>query len=236
MWQNLNWRKWRLLLKLDPDKRISGTSLERLLKQIIFQPSVDGVIIGGTQNITSENTEDLIDLVRETDYSGPLIQEISEITAISLNVNGYLLPIVLNTGSRDWFIGKHLEAVKKFGHLIDWSEILPEAYLICNPRCAAAELTEVIPPSLDDLIAYLDLVEEVYRLPIVYLEYSGIYGNVDWLKAIKERCRQTHLFYGGGIKSLAQAEEMMAVADTVILGNIIYDDPEGTLKILESII
>ncbi len=56
MWSSVNWRAWKLLIKLDPDKNIAGA----LLKEIILQPAVDGVIVGGTQNITGENTEDLI--------------------------------------------------------------------------------------------------------------------------------------------------------------------------------
>jgi len=231
VWPNDNWRKWRLIIKLDPDKEVDGKWLGR----IISQPAVDGVIVGGTQNITRENTNALIHLVRETGYAGPLIQEISELEAVSLNVDGYLLPVVLNTGEREWLIGKHLEAVKKFGDIIDWSQILPEAYIICNPGCAAAKLTRARQPSLDDLMAYLVLAEEVYRLPIVYLEYSGLYGNVEWIKAIKERRFKTHLFYGGGIKSVSQAEEMLAVADTIIMGNIIYENPKKALKMLENI-
>jgi len=173
--------------------------------------------------------------VRETGYTGPLIQEISSLEAVSLNVDGYLLPVVLNTRERDWFIGKHLEAVKLYGHLIDWSKILPEAYVICNPRCAAAKLTRAIPPTFEDLLAYLALAEEVYRLPVFYLEYSGVYGNPEWVRAIKERSTKLHVFYGGGIKSLAQAEEMMAAGDTVILGNIIYENHQEAVKILENL-
>ncbi|MEL7563783.1 MAG: heptaprenylglyceryl phosphate synthase [Dehalobacterium sp.] len=232
MWQNSNWRNWDLIIKLDPDKKIPS----ELLEQIIFSPSVDGVFVGGTQNITRRNTEDLIWQVKNTGYSGPLIQEISELEAVSFNVDGYLLPVVLNTRERDWFIGKHLEAVKAFGHIIDWSLILPEAYVICNPHCAAAQRTQAIAPSLDDLMAYLTLVEEVYCLPIIYLEYSGIYGNADWLKAIREQQPKTQVFYGGGIRSFLQAEEMMSLADTVVLGNIVYENPKETIEILEKLL
>lgn len=231
MWQSSSWRKWKLIIKLDPDKKIRG----ELLEQITSFSCVDGVIVGGTQNITRNNTEDLIELVKNTGYAGPLVQEISELKAVSLKVDGYLLPVVLNTGERDWFIGKHLEAVKVCGHIIDWPQILPLAYVICNPQCAAAHLTQAIPLSLDDLIAYLTLVEEVYRLPIIYLEYSGIYGNAEWLKAIKEQQGKTQVFYGGGIRSLSQAEEMMSLADTVVIGNIIYEKPKETIEIFEKL-
>jgi len=231
MWQSSGWRNWKLIIKLDPDKKIPS----ELLEQIVFSPCMDGIFVGGTQNITKKNTEDLIRQVKSTGYTGPLIQEISELEAVSLNVDGYMLPIVLNTRERDWFMGKHLEAVKAFGHIIDWSLILPEAYIICNPQCAAAQLTQAITPSLDDLIAYLTLVDEVYRLPIIYLEYSGIYGNAQWVKAIKEQQPKAQVYYGGGIRSISQAEEMMSLADTVVLGNIVYEKPEETIEILEKL-
>lgn len=228
MWQRIHWRKWRLIIKLDPDKTVEST----LLKKIITKPCIDAILVGGTQNITKKNTEDLIRTVKSTGYTGPLIQEISALEAVSFHVDGYLLPVVLNTGQRDWFIGKHVEAVKTFGHLIDWSQVLPEAYVICNPQCAAAQLTQAIPPALDDLTAYLTLVEEVYRLPILYVEYSGVYGNPDWVQTIKEGRRSVHIFYGGGIENVRQAKEMMAAADTIILGNVIYEKPENLLDIM----
>ena len=229
MWQDINWRDWRLLIKLDPDKRINA----RLLEQIVFQPVVDGVIVGGTQNITKGNTEDLVNIIRDTGYSRPLVQEISQMEAISTDVDGYLLPVVLNTANRDWFIGKHLEAVKKFVHLIDWSQILPEAYVICNPQCAAAQLTQTISPSFADLEAYFTLVEK-YTACLCFTWSIAEFMKWEWLKG-KERRLKTHIFYGGWIKNLTQAVEMMDIADTIVLGKVVYENPNGLVQILKNL-
>ncbi|MCR6545615.1 heptaprenylglyceryl phosphate synthase [Dehalobacterium formicoaceticum] len=229
MWQDVNWRDWGIILKLDPDKKIR----EDILKEILSYSGIDAVIVGGTQNITRDNTEVLLQIIHDADYEGPLIQEISELQAVSVNVDGYLLPVVLNAGHRDWFIGQHLTGIKALGHLINWSQVLVEAYVICNPDSAAARRTQAIVPDREDLLAYQTLIEEVYALPILYVEYSGRYGNPDWLKALKERRKKAHIFYGGGIESVPQAEEMGSLADTIIIGNLIYRQPQKLMEILD---
>ena len=68
------------------------------------------------------------------------------------------------------------------------------------------------------------------KLPSFYIEYSGKYGDVDVVKRVSEELNETLLFYGGGIKSLAQAKEMSTYADVIIVGNIIYEDIELALE------
>ena len=50
------------------------------------------------------------------------------------------------------------------------------------------------------------------------------------VKAAKENLENTILFYGGGITSADQAQEMAKLADVVVVGNIIYDNLEEALK------
>lgn len=231
MWNKFDWTKWKVLLKLDPDKILT----KKALATITTHPGIDGMVIGGTQNITHKNTEQLVYQIREHGYRGPLIQELSRIDAVSLNVDGYFLPLVLNTSDTTWFMGKHLEAVKKYGEFIDWSKILPEAYLILNPHCAAAKLTNSVNPKLEDVLAYVTLIEELFHLPIIYLEYSGTYGNPEIVQAVVNKRKKARVFYGGGISNEKQALEMTGLADTIIIGNIIYENPENLDKILDSI-
>ncbi len=74
------------------------------------------------------------------------------------------------------------------------------------------------------------MVDKLYHLPIFYLEYSGKYGNVEEVKAIKEHLEQAQLFYGGGINDLNSAQEMAEYADTIVVGNIIYDNLKKALQ------
>ncbi len=50
------------------------------------------------------------------------------------------------------------------------------------------------------------------------------------LKNVKAELKQAKLYYGGGISNAEQAKEMAQYADTVVVGNIIYDDIKSALK------
>jgi len=89
--------------------------------------------------------------------------------------------------------------------------------------------------SKDDVIAYARLAENYFKLPIFYMEYSGTYGDKDIVAAVNEVLNETRLFYGGGITSPEQAAEMARLANTVIVGNIIYDNLKEALKTVEAV-
>ncbi|MGR5873846.1 geranylgeranylglyceryl/heptaprenylglyceryl phosphate synthase [Bacillus pacificus] len=47
--------------------------------------------------------------------------------------------------------------------------------------------------------------------------------------------KQAKLYYGGGISNAEQAKEMAQHADTVVVGNIIYDDIKAALKTVKAV-
>ena len=49
----------------------------------------------------------------------------------------------------------------------------------------------------------------MYKLPVMYIEYSGTYGNKDYVKAAADMLTETQLFYGGGIDSLEAARALL---------------------------
>ena len=112
-----------------------------------------------------------------------------------------------------------VEAIKEFGDFMDWTELVPEGYCILNPDCKAAQVTEAQTElSMDDVIAHARLAEHFFKMPIFYLEYSGMYGDPSMVRAAKQVLTKTRLFYGGGITSARQATEMAKIADTIVVG------------------
>lgn len=88
---------------------------------------------------------------------------------------------------------------------------------------------------MEDVVAYARMAENYFKLPIFYLEYSGAYGDIEIVKATAEVLNDTKLFYGGGITSVEQAKEMAAHANTVVVGNIIYEDLKAALKTVQAV-
>ena len=62
------WRKWKHITKLDPDKKINPKIIEE-----IIETGTDAIMISGTQNITKENVTDLLEILK--DYDIPKVLE-----------------------------------------------------------------------------------------------------------------------------------------------------------------
>ena len=216
--------EWRHVFKLDPNKEISDEALDSLCES-----GTDAIIIGGTDGITLENVLNLMARVRR--YTVPCILEVSTIDSVSPGFDLYFIPTVLNSSDTKWITGLHHEAVKEYGELMDWDEFLIQGYCVLNKDCKAAKLTSAKTElSEEDIAAYALMAEKMFHLPIFYLEYSGAYGDPSFVKAAKSQLSETTLFYGGGIESLEQAEEMGNYADVVVVGNIIYKDLSAALS------
>ena len=223
------WKKWRLVIKLDPDKNLPPAA-----HGILRLPAVDAVVVGGTQGINYANSFGLVDSIRRSGYRGPLVQEISTAEAVVPGVDAYFIPVVLNAADRRWLVDAHLEAIKKYGGLISLENVLAEGYLVCNPDSAAGRLTGAKGVALEDAVAYVILAEEIFGLPVFYIEYSGVFGDMDLVGAVSKAKRSIHLVYGGGIKTPGQLARAASLADTAVIGNILYEDPEQALKMVSA--
>lgn len=60
---------------------------------------------------------------------------------------------------------------------------------------------------------------------MIYVEYSGIFGDMDLLSAVKANAGKAHVVYGGGITTGERAARAGAIADTVVVGNLVYQEP-----------
>ena len=227
--KKLEYKDWRHIFKLDPAKNIEADALE-----LICESGTDAIIIGGSDNVTLDNVIDLLMRVRR--YAVPVALEVSTIEAITPGFDYYFIPSVLNSSETKWVKDLHHAATKEFGEVMNWDEIIPEGYCILNPDCKAAKLTNALHPlSEEDIMAYAEMVEHLFRFPVFYMEYSGMYGDVQTVKKVSKRLKNTQLFYGGGIQTEEQARQMATYADTIIVGNYIYDNLAEALKTVEAV-
>ena len=216
----------RHIFKLDPNRPISEQQIER-----ICQSNTDALVIGGTLGITYEDTAGLLKKVRKYGSNKIIIQEISNLDAIVPGFDYYFIPLVLNAQNPTWILEAHHKAIKKYGELINWGQVLIEGYVVLNKDSSVAKLTDSKTSlSVEDAIAYARMADKMLGLPIFYIEYSGMYGDVNLLREVKEALEGSRLFYGGGIASDKSAVEMSRFADTIVVGNLIYENFESALN------
>lgn len=224
-----NYNEWKHVFKLDPNKTISDEHLEK-----ICESGTDAIIIGGTDGVTLEGVLDLMARVRR--YSVPCILEVSSIETVTPGFDLYFIPTVLNSRDPKWIVGLHQQAVKEFGEVMDWDEIIVEGYCILNSDCKAAKVTDADTElTIEDVVAYGQMAEKLFTLPIFYLEYSGTYGDPKVVERVSKNLEQTTLFYGGGISNAEQAKEMAQHADVIVVGNVVYDNIQEALKTVHAV-
>lgn len=222
-------KNWQHVFKVDPAKNITDEVLEALCES-----GTDAIIVGGTDDVTIDGVLDLLARIRR--FTVPVALEISNTESITPGFDYYLIPTVLNSTSTTWVKDLHHEAIKAFGDVMMWDELIAEGYCILNGDCKAAKVTDAKTDlDYDDVIAYARLAENFFRLPVFYMEYSGIYGDPQLVKKVSQELQQTKLFYGGGITSIEQAVEIAEYADTVVVGNVIYDDLKTALQTVKAV-
>lgn len=222
-------KQWKHIFKLDPAKEISDADLDA-----ICESGTDAVIVGGTDNITLENVLNLLSRIRRN-HSIPCILEISEQDALTPGFDYYFIPMVLNSKEKKWMMDAQHQAIKEYMDMMEYSEIYFEGYCILNEEAKVFTHTNSFLPDADDVKAYAYMAERVFHLPIFYLEYSGKYGDPKLVEEVSEYLDETLLFYGGGIESSEQAQEMKKYADVVIVGNSIYTNIKQALKTVAAV-
>jgi len=221
---NSDWREWRHITKLDPDKSIRAGEVED-----IATSGTDALMLSGTLNVTKENVTELREQVKE--YGLPLVVEPADPSGVILeDIHGLFVPSVLNTPEPVWIVGKHEYWVKNTKD-IPWDLVVPEAYIVLNPNSSVGRVTRAICNiPAEDVAAYATVADKYFKFPIVYLEYSGTFGDPEIVKAASEAVEDAVLYYGGGINSGEKAAEMAKYADTIVVGNAVYDNGAAVLK------
>ena len=225
----MDFQNWKHVFKVDPAKQLTDDTLEKLCES-----GTDAIIVGGTDDVTIDGVLDLLARIRR--FTVPVVLEISTVESITPGFDYYFIPTVLNSPNALYVKDLHHAALKEFGMMMNWDEVVAEGYCVLNPACKVAALTEANTDlDEDDVVAYAQMAERLFHLPIFYMEYSGAYGDPDLVYAVSKELENTKLVYGGGIETVEQAEALAHYADIVVIGNIIYKDLQAALKTVKAV-
>jgi phosphoglycerol geranylgeranyltransferase len=221
----MKWKDWVHVTKLDPDKQLKPGDIDA-----IAASGTDALMLSGTLNVTEENLTMLQKQVKA--YDLPLVMEPAGPEVVLLQGIDYIfVPSVMNTTDVVWIVGKHQVWARQQRDKIPWEYIVPEAYIVLNPDSSVGKVTRsVCDLKPDEVAAYVTVADRYFHFPIVYIEYSGMYGNPSVVKAASEAIDRSILYYGGGINSAQKAAEMSKYADTIVVGNAVYDQGAAVLK------
>lgn len=221
----MHWRNWRHAVKLDPARSLDPAVIRRLPGT-----GTDALILGGSDGIRREAVFHLLATARATGL--PVAIEVSSVEAVVPGADWYLVPMVLNTADPRWLVGAHHEAFASLHRIapgipVPWDRVVTVAYVVCNPDATVARVAAARPPAGPEaLAAWATVAERLLRADIVYIEYSGRFGDPAWVEAAAGALREARLFYGGGLSTAGQAALMAARAHTVVVGNALYR-PDG---------
>lgn len=217
------WRDWVHVTKLDPDKSLNTDEIDDIVTS-----GTDALMLSGTLNVTRENMGQLLGQVAE--YGLPLVVEPAGPEAVIFEgVDLLYVPSVLNTPDVRWIVGKHRDWVMH--QQVNWERVVPEAYIVLNPASSVGKVTRAeCGLSGSQVAAYSQIAEQYFHFPIIYIEYSGMYGDPDIVKAASGVLDASCLYYGGGINSPERAAEMARYADTIVVGNAVYEMGIDVLK------
>lgn len=227
----IDWKKWRHVTKLDPDKPITKQDVAA-----IVDSGTDAIMVSGTTGITKENVANLVGMLAE--YRIPKVLEPSPAAVIREDLDFIFIPSVFNTKNAKFLVGYHKEFIKSQTAIgfSSWEKVIPEAYIVLNKFSAVGVVTRADTGlSPEDAAAYGELADRFYKFPIVYIEYSGTFGNPELVKAVRSRLTNSILYYGGGIDSREKAEAMAKHANTIVVGNAVYKKG-GVEKLKETIV
>lgn len=219
----MSWRKWRHVTKLDPDKVLSDGAIEE-----IAASGTDALMLSGTLDVTPEKLDALFCEVKDAGL--PLVVEPADPAGARFSGSDFVfVPTVLNAKSHHFISGLH--ATWAANYPIQWDKVVPEGYIVLNPESSVAKLTKSDCTLESNMVAgYACVAEKFFSLPIVYIEYSGTFGNPDVLKAAAAELESSRLFYGGGIDSKEKAAIMGEFADTIVVGNAVYTKGASVLR------
>jgi putative glycerol-1-phosphate prenyltransferase len=229
---SMEWlRGLRHVFLLDPDKQITDEAL-----MAVCASDTDAIFIGGSTGLTFINVADLLRRVRRCNPDKRCVLELSDMGCGVPGFDYYLVPHVLNSSRVSWVIAQQAKALERFGAYLPWDKVCAVGYIVLNAQATVAAMSEACADiSLPEVLGYALVADRLWRMPLLYLEYSGKFGDMQVVRAVREQMREAHLFYGGGVDSAERAREAAVWADTVVVGNVIYTDLAAALTTVDAV-
>jgi phosphoglycerol geranylgeranyltransferase len=212
---------WGHITKVDPDK---GMSEEKA--RGVAGSGTDAVVVGGTQGVTRDK---VLSLLSSIEADVPVVVEPSNPASAVGAGDALLVPTVLNADSVDWVVGIHKEWART--NEVDWSRVVGEGYIVMNPDSAVGRLTGA-DTSLgpEEAAAYAEVADGLFDLPVVYVEYSGTFGDMEVVGAVADAVEDATVFYGGGVDGYERAKEAARYADCVVVGDAVHEEGVDALR------
>jgi phosphoglycerol geranylgeranyltransferase len=212
---------WSHATKVDPDKGVSEKKARSLAES-----GTDAVVVGGTQGVTREK---VLSLLSSIEADVPVVVEPSNPGSAVGAGDGLLIPTVLNAEGIEWVVGIHKEWARL--NDIEWSNVVGEGYIVMNPDSAVGRLTGADTSlSPDEAAAYAEVADGLFDLPVVYVEYSGTFGDTEVVGAVADAVDDATVFYGGGVDGYERAKEAAEYADCVVVGDAVHDEGVEALR------
>lgn len=223
------WDDWQHIVKIDPDKSlVAGETMDD-----VCQSGTDAIAIGGTTGIEETKMETVVDACATHDIPLYLEPNAPDVAIDHSALDGYLIPTVFNTQNAFFTVGAHKEWARIEGGL-PWEQITTEAYIVLNPEASVATYTDAdCEQTPEDVAAYATVAERLFGQEIVYIEYSGTFGDPAVVEAAAAATDEATLFYGGGIRDYEAARTMAAHADVIVVGDLVHD--EGVAAVEETV-
>jgi len=217
----------KFVVLLDPDKMRLG-KLDKVL-QLAIDAHVDYFFIGGSL-VVNDMLDALLVRIKEKTHI-PTILFPGNSYQLSYKADGLLFLSLISGRNADLLIGKHVITAPylKMSPL----EIMPTGYMLIDggvpTTVSYMSDTKPIPANKDDIALCTAMAGEMLGLKLMYMDAgSGAMNPIptSMIDAVSSATK-IPLIVGGGIRTPQKAaENVLAGADVVVVGNAIEKDPE----------
>ncbi|MCH7397774.1 geranylgeranylglyceryl/heptaprenylglyceryl phosphate synthase [Belliella sp. DSM 107340] len=207
---------------IDPDKTATDLSFLEHVKEV-SRLGIDFIFIGGSL-INSNETENIINIIKEIDTKIPLILFPGSVLQFSDLADGILFLSLISGRNPDLLIGQHVAIAPLLAK--SNLEVLPTGYILVDGGLSTAvnyiSQTIPIPNHKPEIAVATALAGSFLGLQYFYMD-AGSGAKIpipqEMINKVKKSINAP-LIVGGGLKEVSNVKEAFkAGADVVVIGN-----------------